>query len=264
MQSPQTTAALDSFFAQLAAAPERALLLDYDGTLAPFRAERDQAVPYPAVGPLLAGLIAAGHTRVVVISGRAIADLRALLGLDPLPELWGSHGWERQLADGTYCPPELGALPVAGLEAAHKAAAERGLVEALERKPAGLALHWRGMAAGEAQAMREEIGQVWASIVLQYGLKVHQFDGGLELRVPGQDKGGAVRTLLAELQPGAALAYLGDDLTDEDAFHAIGDRGLRVLVRPERRPSAADIWLRPPEELIAFLERWAQSAPART
>jgi trehalose-phosphatase len=207
-------------------------------------------------------LIAAGHTRVVVVSGRAIADLGALLALDPLPELWGSHGWERQLADGAYRPPALGALPVAGLQTAHEAAAARGLEQALERKPAGLALHWRGLAPEAIQGLREEIGQVWASIVLQYGLKVHQFDGGLELRVPGQDKGSAVRTLLAELQPGAAIAYLGDDLTDEDAFHAIGGRGLRVLVRPEQRPSAADVWLRPPEELLAFLRRWARSAPA--
>lgn len=262
--SSHAATTLESFFAQLAGAPERALLLDYDGTLAPFQVERDKAFPYPGVRELLAALVAAGHTRVVVISGRSIADLEALLGLDPLPELWGSHGWERRLADGTYRPPELGAQAVAGLEAAQQAAAARGIDHALERKPAGLALHWRGLDPSAAQALREEIGQLWAAIVLRHGLKVHQFDGGLELRVPGQDKGSAVRTLLEELEPNAAIAYLGDDLTDEDAFRALDGRGLRVLVRPQPRPSAADLWLRPPEELLAFLERWARSTPAQS
>jgi trehalose 6-phosphate phosphatase len=248
---------LDAFFARVAAAPERALFLDYDGTLAPFHAERDRAFPYPGVRELLGTLIAAEHTRLVIVSGRAIADLIGVLGVEPLPELWGSHGWERRLPDGRLLTAPLSNDASEGLAAAALAAVERGLEAALEQKPASLALHWRGLAPGTAQALREEIAQAWAAIVLRYGLRVDPFDGGLELRVPGHSKGTAARTLLDELDPAAALAYLGDDLTDEDAFQVIGDRGLRALVRHERRPSAADIWLRPPEELLDFLQRWA-------
>ena len=73
-----------------------------------------------------------------------------------------------------------------------------------------------------------------------------RFDGGLEIRVAGPGKGDAVRAILKEAGPGAAVAYLGDDQTDEDAFHALKGIGLTVLVRPQSRPTAADVWLQPP------------------
>ena len=52
------------------------------------------------------------------------------------------------------------------------------------------------------------------------------------------------------------MAYLGDDLTDEDAFAAVGDRGFSILVRTEVRASCARFWLRPPQELLEFLDEW--------
>jgi trehalose 6-phosphate phosphatase len=57
-----------------------------------------------------------------------------------------------------------------------------------------------------------------------------------------------------------AVAYLGDDQTDEDAFVRLRGRGLCILVRPELRPTAAAMWLRPPGELIGFLRQWATVA----
>jgi trehalose-phosphatase len=248
---------LDAFFTRVAAASERVLVLDYDGTLSPVHTERGQAFPYPGIRDLLSTLIAARHTRVVIISPRGIADLIHVLGIDPLPELWGSHGWERRMPDGRLITAPISATAREGLAAAAKVVAERGLGHALQHKPAGLALHWRGLDARAMQVLGAEIGEAWTAIVLRYGFRVEPFDGGLELRPGIHSKGVAVQELLGDLWPGAALAYLGDDLTDEDAFHVIGSRGLRILVCPERRPSAADLWLRPPIDLLAFLERWA-------
>jgi trehalose-6-phosphatase len=58
-------------------------------------------------------------------------------------------------------------------------------------------------------------------------------------------------------EPGdVPIAYLGDDLTDEDAFVALGYRGYSILVRGEVRASSARFWLRPPEELLGFLDGW--------
>jgi trehalose-6-phosphatase len=61
---------------------------------------------------------------------------------------------------------------------------------------------------------------------------------------------------MSEAGPGSAIAYLGDDMTDEDAFAVMKPRGIGVLVRPEFRETAADIWIRPPRELLAFLGHW--------
>jgi trehalose-6-phosphatase len=52
------------------------------------------------------------------------------------------------------------------------------------------------------------------------------------------------------------VAYLGDDLTDEDAFRALKGKGLSVLVRKESRTTEADCWLKPPDELLDFLKKW--------
>jgi trehalose 6-phosphate phosphatase len=90
------------------------------------------------------------------------------------------------------------------------------------------------------------------------GLALLEFESGLELRT-GRDKGGAVEAILAECDPAAPVAFLGDDLTDEAGFRAInsqGRRGLSVLVRREPRETEADVWLRPPEDLREFLKRW--------
>jgi trehalose-6-phosphatase len=60
--------------------------------------------------------------------------------------------------------------------------------------------------------------------------------------------------------PTATPAYVGDDMTDEDAFAVLRGRGLTLLVRPEPRPSQAIYWLKPPEDLLAFLDGWTRAA----
>src|SRR2546429_9964529 len=96
-----------SFLDRLRSASARVLLLDYDGTLAPFSADRNLAFPYPEVPDLLARIMAEG-TRVVLISGRPARELLLLSGIHPHPEIWGSHGLERLKPDGSY---EFGVLP---------------------------------------------------------------------------------------------------------------------------------------------------------
>ncbi|WP_372695351.1 trehalose-phosphatase [Immundisolibacter sp.] len=254
---------LTTFWAQLATAQRALLLLDYDGTLAPFTLDPADAHPYPGITGALERLLAlpTSSHRLVIVSGRWLRDLRPLLGIDHGLEMWGCHGRERRLPDGRH---SLTPLPEAAVRALAEADAwetmARRLGGRVERKPASLAFHWRGLPAHRHEALRQALAQRFAELPENNTLAWHDFDGGVELRVPGRDKGDVVRTLLAETPPGAPtprIAYLGDDLTDEDAFKALGEQGLSVLVRPEYRPTAAQLWLRPPEDLLAFLHRWA-------
>lgn len=164
------------------------------------------------------------------------------------------------MPDGTYTMPPLDTRLVDGLEQAHSWLAAQGWSEHCEAKPASLAIHWRGLPPPQAAALRDQVLMQLTPLAEQTGLVLHHFDGGLELRIAGRDKGFAVRTILAEIGDGAPVAYLGDDLTDEDAFVALKDQGLGVLVRPELRPTAADVWLRPPHELLLFLTRWRHAS----
>jgi trehalose 6-phosphate phosphatase len=244
-----------SFFDQLRSAPIRVLLLDYDGTLAPFQIERDRAVPYPEIPGLLARIIASG-TRVVLISGRPARELRQLCGIRPQPEIWGSHGTERLLPDGTYQLDKLSSEQHDGLRKAESFAREQGFEARMEIKPSSVALHWRGLPQAAVEELRSKLQSAWSDLEDRNCLELIEFDGGLELRVRGRDKGKAVVAILRESNPNAAIAYLGDDRTDEDAFRALQGKGLTVLVGNQTRFTSADIQLRPPDELVEFLQEW--------
>jgi trehalose-phosphatase len=250
---------LDAFFATLESAPARALIVDYDGTLAPFRGRREQALPHPGVPEAIGSLLETGGTRLIVVSGRPLADLEARTDwIQPRPDRWGSHGLERRASDGSLSAPPI-PLPLTDLlDRISQWIEERGWMNLFERKPYGFALHERPDPERFPEA-RAELLEWWQSSLDRRGLVPLTFDGGLEFRPSGSSKARAVESVLAELPPAAVVAYLGDDRTDEDAFLALRGRGLRVLVRDRRRPSEADLWLRPPEELIAFFSRWERA-----
>lgn len=257
MATRRNDAALRAFFARVRRAKHRALLLDYDGTLAPFNVRPEQAFPYPGVCPLLDDIIARTHTRVVLVSGRWTRDLVPLLDLKQRPEIWGSHGWERLDPNGEYAvakPDEMALKALADADGWSEEFVALGARR--EQKPACLALHWRGLEPERAAYIRARAIEKWSHLGRDAGLGLHDFDGGIELRVPGRDKGYVVDALMQEMGPGTVAAYLGDDYTDEDAFNAIDGRGLPVLVRTEYRPTAAHCWLKPADELLAFLRRW--------
>lgn len=253
---------LSKFFQLVEKAKSRALLLDYDGTLAPFKTERDKARPYPGAPRVLEKIIRNKGTRLVVISGRRLTDLVPLLGLKQPPEIWGSHGGERLLADGRYEIAAISEDITRNLQGAAAWLTKMGWKDHVERKPMSLALHWRGMQPQEVDKMRADVMQCLLEMLKSKILTLHEFDGGLELRPPEITKKAAVNRILAEMAAGTVAAYLGDDLTDEDAFEAIKGRGLGILVRKEFRETKASLWLRPPDELLGFLKRW--DAAART
>ncbi len=253
---------LDGFFGRLREASERLLILDYDGTLAPFHKHPERALPYPRVADLLKRASARCSTRVVIVSGRRLADLRGPLSRLPHDEAWGAHGWERLSPRGPLagCVPASAALR--GLMLAEPAARQLAIHGArVERKVASVAVHWRGIPEADAEIVRTRLARAWRGAE-GAGLELMAFDGGMELRVRGRDKADAVDDALSACGPDAVCAYLGDDTTDESAFAAMGERGLAVLVRPQLRRTRAHLWLAPPRELTAFLERWCLSACA--
>lgn len=251
---------VESFLRRVARSPKSLLMLDFDGTLAPFRRDRKSAVPYPGVVPALQEILAVGHTRVVIISGRDVTETVPLLSIKPHPEVWGLHGLQRLKADGSVELGELDQSTVEALAAAKDWLRSENLLGAAELKTGSTAVHWRGLPDLEAQAVRERVLLGWTRIAQQFGSNLMDFDGGVEIRSPRVNKGTAVRTILGEMDAEVPAAYLGDDSTDEDAFSAMKGRGLSILTRPEWRPTAAQIWLRPPDELLELLTEWLRAS----
>lgn len=258
MEALERQSVYQAFLERLSFTAERVLMLDYDGTLAPFQADRERAFPYPEIPEQLARIKACG-TRVILISGRPARELMLLSGVHPHPEIWGSHGLERLTPDGNYEAATLPHEQVTGLQIASESLENEVPESCIEMKPGGVAVHWRGLNAENTEQIRGKVLERWMPLLSEYPLNLQEFDGGLELRIPGMTKGRAVKTILSETDANAALAYLGDDVTDEDAFQVLKGKGLTALVRAELRSTNADVWLRPPEELLQFLQEWVRA-----
>ncbi len=242
-------------------------MLDFDGTLSPFVRERMNARFYPGVAERLLRLAAAPRTRLVLVSGRPAGDFASLLPPDLRVEIWGSHGREHITADGRYSSIPL--TPAQQQALAHLEAdlLRHNLAPLIERKIGSLAIHTRGLAESASERIDTLVHNFYnalSSHSMNAGLELLPFDGGIELRGTGCSKATAVQSILKDEPPRVPAAYLGDDQTDEDAFAALAIRApvgpsLCVLVRPQPRPSAADLWLAPPDELLAFLDRWLEA-----
>ncbi len=255
MEQLKANVSLEGFFARLSACRRSVLFLDYDGTLAPFRPDPSQAHPYPGVRSVLQRIFRRPECRTVLVTGRCIDDLLPLLPEAASLEIWGAHGREHRTPGGVHEVLPVAESVQAALERAQEIACGLGLAAHCEAKPGCLAFHHRSL-PHELIDLAGDLHAAWRRLQRPGVISLHSFDGGVELRAEGRNKGDVVRTILREMPAGTPAAYLGDDLTDEDAFRALGDQGLSFLVRGEFRPTAADCWIRPPDELLVLLERW--------
>jgi trehalose 6-phosphate phosphatase len=216
------TSAADLDAALSAFAGRRPLLVasDYDGVLAPLHDDPSAAVPEPGAAEVLSRLSAVDGVSVALVSGRGVADLQSTSGFAG-PFRWvGSHGAE---FDG----------PLSGELAARRdrlAALLEPVVAGtpgarLEVKPASVAVHVRQVADRDraVAVLAEASSLADSSLTMKPGKDV------LELAVTDADKGSALRRLAAELGV-AGTIYLGDDVTDEDGFRALGADDVTVKI----------------------------------
>ena len=262
----ETKKTLEEFFTSFKSKAQPLLLMDYDGTLAPFRVDRFKARPFTGVREAIARIQQQGRTRMVIITGRPAKEISPLLrGIPPVVEkpieVWGLHGAERIHPDGKRELEEAPPDTQRKLDELRDYLRHNNLGGQFEDKPNAAVMHWRGASPRTAKFIEMRTRELFEPLSKLDGLTLLEFEGGLELRV-GRDKGAAIDALVAECPPGTPVAYIGDDLTDEAAFAAINRVNaphLSVLMRPEKRDTAANIWMRPPSELRGFLKKWAKA-----
>ena len=223
------------------------LFLDFDGTLVDFVIDPDKAMADDRLRGLLERLADRLAGRLAILSGRSLDELTQRLRLGPVP-MAGSHGLERRSSDGLVTrPPKSAGLAIA-TDAARRFAEENGLL--LEPKAAGVAIHYRSVTGAEA-----EVEAFAHSLADRTGLDLQRGKCVRELRVPGADKGDAVRAFMAEPPfASGSPVVMGDDLTDEHAFQAAAQLGGRGVLIGDARPSAAQFRLPTVDSTLAFLE----------
>lgn len=250
---------LASFWPDLRAAPTAALLLDYDGTLAPFALDRMAAWPLEGVIPALEAIITQADTELLLVSGRPAAEIRRLLGDLPVAVI-GSHGWETALPGALAVTRALLPAREAELDAAEAIALDLAGPLRTERKHASVAVHLRADVPDVAAQIERTLRDAWSALAENAAMTIRPFNGGVELRVGGWDKGVAVAEALETLDPDFAV-YLGDDDTDEDAFRVIGAWGVGIRVGDPGETLATGRLN--PTSVPAFLQDWASTRGER-
>jgi len=262
MTAPALPGIPERLWHDVADAPARLLVLDYDGTLAPFHKERMRALVPRRTREWLHACAQLKDNEMFLASGRPVDELLALLG--PLPlRFVGEHGWE-------WFAPGFGrqARPVpAAVEDALDAATREAIGLAgdahVERKRASVALHTRGADSAWALGTTAAVAARWRETIARAdsrrtGLRLDHIAEGLELRSELWNKGRIVRDLMLAAPAGAVLVCVGDGATDEDAFRTLAGRGgtYGVHVGKNSMPTWANAHLSDPEEVGLFLERW--------
>jgi trehalose 6-phosphate phosphatase len=233
--------------AELQAQGPLALFFDFDGTLVDIAPTPDAIRVKPGLGVKLEALAARHGNRLALISGRSLADIRAHIG-SPRIAMAGSHGIERQAMTGEVlgAPPSM--LPPDALaEIGQLATSAPGL--SLEEKSFGAAVHFR-----EAPGLGTMVAAKADMIAEAHGLVVKHGKCVTEFVRPGADKAGAVDAFMAkERFAGSLPVFIGDDLTDEDAFAAAERNGGFGIIVGSRSPTAARFKLRDPAAVHEWL-----------
>lgn len=255
-----TTSAMDRIDvlrAARGAAGSMLLGLDFDGTLAPIVPHPEGAGLLPASRDALMRLAGRRDTRIALVSGRALGDLRRRVNLDGLYYA-GNHGLEIDGPDVHRVHAEAvavrGSLARLARALTNELSAIDGVV--VEDKTLTLSVHFR-MVDDEAESERVR-ATVRACAATYNGMRLTDGKKVVEIR-PDVDwhKGRAFRFLRETLEKsfgrGPAI-FIGDDRTDEDAFRELGEMDCSIVVGdPPQHESIAHVRLRSPEEVAAFL-----------
>lgn len=221
------------------------MAFDVDGVLAPIVEHADDSRLSPGIDDLLRRL--AERTVVVILSGRSLTNLELMFGFPESLHVIGSHGLEVRGADPlTLDPAELDCyarLELLATDAVHAAGAGAWL----EHKPSSIVVHTRSADPAAATPACEALVKLALEID---GARVKAGHEIVELLARPSSKGNALLTLAAELDR-APIVFLGDDLTDEEAFTMMGEGDVAVRVGPG--DTVAGRRLAGPQHVVEFL-----------
>ena len=237
---------------RIEAAQSLLLFLDFDGTLAPIVDEPVMAVLPADTRQILSELAAREAITIAIVSGRELGDVMSRVGLPALIYA-GNHGLEIEGSGLSF--EHDGAVELKGAirEITERFAGHSAELPGVEIESKGLtsSIHYR-RASRSAQIHLEAIlGDLVApddpNIEVREGKMVHEIRPRVDW-----DKGNAVAWIRDQLGQREALPIvMGDDMTDENAFHAFHD-AITICV-DARRPTAANYGVRSPDAVRDFL-----------
>lgn len=251
---------------QIASAKSLLVFLDYDGTVVPIVAHPSLAVLPVTMKRLLNDLNHQSGVSVALISGRALKDLKRMVGVSRLCYV-GNHGLELEGKGVRYVHPQAQAYrPFLRRIARALTAALRPVPGAwVEDKGLTVSLHWRAVSPSFHRRFQRIVAQCTLRERQRRQVRLTRGKRVLEIRPPVQwGKGEVVEWLSRRLCPASirarpTMVYVGDDQTDEDAFRVVNQcHGISVFVGQRPRATQARWWVRNPHEVHETLRRILQ------
>lgn len=233
-----------------------ALFLDYDGTLTPIVSHPKDALLSGVMRATLMRL--AGLCKIAIISGRDLSDVRERVGIQGI---WyaGSHGFDIAGPEGECTKYQKGIEYLPALDAAEQVLRDRLAIVPgclVERKHFSIAAHYRQVAQDQVHTVKQAIDETHAAhpeLRLSAGKKIFELQPDIDW-----NKGKALEWLMQTLNMSPAQfipIYIGDDVTDEDAFRELENEGIGILVAEEDQPTGAAYRLENPAAVERFLNR---------
>ncbi|MCA9283988.1 MAG: trehalose-phosphatase, partial [Phycisphaerales bacterium] len=239
----------------IAQTPRLLVACDYDGVLSAIAPRPELALPLPGAMEELGRLANLAQTDAAIVSGRSLASLGSLIGQRGRLHLVGSHGAEISVDGrangGPHVMPSLDSIALA---VAAIAPESEGFL--LERKPAGIAMHYRAVDPDRARRAVDAV-EALAAESMEVGIRHGKMV--VELSTSDMDKGKALQRL-RYLCGATAVLFMGDDLTDEDAFRTMGPLDVSVKIGPGE--TEADERLDGPEQVVEALRFLAERRAA--
>ncbi len=255
------------FFKRFKAAERVLLLCDYDGTLTPITERPELADLSEKTRQLLQALTRQKHFTVSLISGRALADLRQMVGIDGIIYV-GNHGLEIEGPSINLVNPLAEEMrPVFRLinQALSKALAPVKGVR-VEDKGLTVSVHYRMVEESKSEEVKNIFERIIAAVESPGKVRITSGKKVYEVRpAVDWDKGEAIASLIdrygmANTKQELLPIFLGDDSTDEDGFKVIEKHGgISVFVGEKPDHSAARYNLKSPAEVNQFLQRLVDS-----
>ncbi|MBP7215892.1 MAG: trehalose-phosphatase [Candidatus Omnitrophica bacterium] len=237
------------------------LFLDYDGTLAPIAATPGQAQMAKETRALLATLSKAANIKIAIMSGRSLKDVQEKVGLKNIIYS-GNHGLEiegPQIAFASLVAPAFKKILLRIYRALKKKTATvKGVL--IEDKGFSLSVHYRLVDKAKIPMVKKLFHDEISTYLIANQVAVKTGKMVLEIRPPlAWHKGKAVLWLLtrqrfALCDDAVMPIYVGDDVSDEDAFKALHEQGLTVFVG-RQKASSAQYFLHDTREVTEFLKR---------
>lgn len=230
---------------------KRLIILDYDGTLSPFRKKPEDASPDAAILNVLKDLVADNRNNVVISSGRDhltlekwFGEMKISMAAEHGAYYKNASGWQHNLPDSKPWNNEITDILQLFVEKTPKSM--------IEEKETTLVWHYRNVDAWLASLREQQLINALIEPCTRLGLQIMRGNKIVEIKSPSHTKGSEAKRLM-KMDNYDFIMAIGDDTTDEDMFKALPETAYTIKIG--KMSQVARYNLRSQSKTLPFLRR---------